>query len=99
MFTYGNQIKAARALIGWQQDELAAAAGLHRNAVAYWEGKDVIPTRSEPVGCRRMREALAAAGVVIVTRPAQGLMLCPKRNNVRPNARAHARDGVLPVAC
>lgn len=77
MFTTGNQIRAARALIGWQQDELATAAALHRNTVAYWEGKAAIPTRGEPVGCRRMREALAVAGVVVVTKPAPGVMLCP----------------------
>lgn len=65
----GSQIKAARALLGWRRIDLAAAAGLHRNAVAYWEGQQRIP-RSEPFACRKMRHALLSAGVVTVSTPA-----------------------------
>ena len=70
----GAQIKAARALLGWRRIDLAAAAGLHRNAVAYWEGQQRMP-RSEPFACRKMRVALLSAGVVTVSTPAPGVCL------------------------
>lgn len=70
----GAQIKAARALLGWRRVDLAAAAGLHRNAVAYWEGQPRMPRR-EPFACRKMRTALLSAGVVTVSTPAPGVCL------------------------
>lgn len=70
----GAQIKAARALLGWRRIDLAAAAGLHRNAVAYWEGRTRMPRR-EPIACRKMRAALLSAGVITVSTPAPGVCL------------------------
>jgi hypothetical protein len=70
----GSQIKAARALLGWRRIDLAAAAGLHRNAVAYWEGQPRLPRR-EPFACEKMRAALLSAGVVTVSTPAPGVCL------------------------
>lgn len=70
----GAQLKAARALLGWRRIDLAAAAGLHRNAVAYWEGQSRMPRR-EPFACRKMRAALLSAGVVTVSTPAPGVCL------------------------
>jgi transcriptional regulator with XRE-family HTH domain len=49
----GAQIRAARALLGWRRADLATAAGLHRNAVAYWERRTRLPRREE-VGCSRI---------------------------------------------
>ena len=39
MIVTGNQIRAARALLGWKRRDLA----LHPNAVAYWERREHIP--------------------------------------------------------
>ena len=77
MFTTGNQIRAARALIGWRRDELAEAAGLHVNAVKYWERLPSFSDReqNEPVGLRRIREALDEAGVMLIDDPAPGVYL------------------------
>ena len=48
----GCQIRAARSLLDWSRAKLARAAGLHPNAVAYWEQTPVIPTdRHEPCTC------------------------------------------------
>lgn len=96
----GAQIKAARALLGWRRIDLAAAAGLHRNAVAYWEGQRRMP-RSEPFACRKMRDALLSAGVVTVSTPAPGVCLLsagPRRTaepsaSPVPMAPDPARDG------
>lgn len=89
----GAQIRAARALLGWTRQELAAAAGLHRNAVAYWERAVAIPpplpsgrrTSLEPHACRLIREALEHAGVAIIAVPAAGVCLrAPASGRKRP---------------
>ncbi len=85
MFTSGNQIRAARALIGWRRDELAAASGLHPNAVKYWETRRDFSNReaNEPVGLQRIRDALEGAGVVAIAEPAPGVVLrnCAERHH------------------
>ena len=50
----GAQIRAARSLLSWSQDELANAAGLNPNAIVYWEQTVAIPFgRHEPHACRK----------------------------------------------
>lgn len=83
-FTTGPQIRAGRALLGWRRTDLAKAANLHPNAVAYWERRERLPRREE-VGCRRIREALAQAGVVAVTVPAPGVCLLPRSARPAPS--------------
>lgn len=73
-FVTGAQIRAGRALLGWRRVDLAAAAGLHRNAVGYWESFTTLP-RQEPVACRMMRTALLSAGVITVSTPGPGVCL------------------------
>ena len=76
MITSGHQIKAARALIGWRRLDLAKAAKLHPNAVAYWERARSIPGQSkEPYGCEQIRMALQFAGVETFAEPAPGVRL------------------------
>lgn len=77
MFVSGNQIKAARALVGWNRDQLAIAAGLHPNAVKYWERKLEFSDREtvEPVGLQRIQDALASAGVTATADPVTGVFL------------------------
>lgn len=64
----GMQMKAARALLGWTQRDLAARVpcgdGGSHSAVKYWERRDIIPTGpKEPVAVRSYRQAFEAAGV------------------------------------
>ena len=72
-FVMGSQIRAARALLGWRREDLASAAQLHPNAVSYWEKRAKLPPRTEPDACRKMRAALASAGVITVNTPAPGV--------------------------
>ena len=68
MITSGAQIRAGRALLRWSQSQLAQAAGIHRNAVFYWERKTAFPAGAqnrEPHAVQRMRFALEAAGSVV----------------------------------
>ena len=91
----GCQIKAARALLDWSRAKLARAAGLHLNAVAYWEQTPVIPTgRREPHACTRIRQALHHAGIEFVGHAKPGVRLCQNANYVsRPPSRAPASWG------
>ncbi|WP_306133457.1 helix-turn-helix domain-containing protein [Roseivivax marinus] len=59
-------IKAARAGLGWSQAQLAAEAGIHPKAVAYWERKTRPRGDAPSVGAiPLMREAFARHGVKI----------------------------------
>jgi len=82
MLANAAQIRAARALLRWSQGRLAEAAGLHINAVRYWEGLHAMPLHpasSGGFGCRRIEAALIKAGVVLIDAPAPGVMLIPDR--------------------
>jgi transcriptional regulator with XRE-family HTH domain len=70
--TRGVQIRAAPALLGWSRAELASAAGLHRNSVAYWECEAEI-SASTPFGCERIAAALLRAGVEAFSQPTAGV--------------------------
>ena len=95
----GAQIRAARSLLGWSQDELASAAGIHLNAVAYWEQTVGIPIgRHEPHACRKIAEALRCAGVEFIGHAKPGVRLCENPNYVsNPPSRARARHGVIGI--
>lgn len=88
----GAQIRAGRALLGWRVADLASAAGLHRNAVSYWERRAKLP-RSEAVGCKCIRNALFAAGVVAVNMPAPGVCLLPEIATPSPPETVVATTG------
>ena len=92
----GAQIRAARSLLGWSQDELARAANLNCNAVAYWEQKPVIPSGGhEPHACRKIARALSCVGVEFIGHAKPGVRLVQNTNFVmKPPMRARARHGV-----
>ena len=98
MIVTGNQIRAARALLGWTRQDLARTSKLHPNAIAYWEGRSEIPTGGwrTPAACRRMHEALLEAGVDFLVLPAIGVRLVTTHNLcTRTRRRARARHGVI----
>ena len=76
--TTGAQIRAGRALLGCRRKDLATAAGVHPNAVAYWERRKIIPSPPDgdmPFACRQITEALRVNGVVMVKNPGPGVAL------------------------
>jgi transcriptional regulator with XRE-family HTH domain len=75
MIATGRQIAAARALLGWSQEDLADAAGLHVNSVAYWERHEAIPSYRAPVACERIANALLDAGAETFLKPSPGVRL------------------------
>lgn len=72
MAVSGNQIKAARALIGMEQTALAEKAGVSINTVRNMEaaGADEVRVRSDTLF--RVQEALKAAGVIFVEENGDG---------------------------
>lgn len=92
MIATGRQIRAARALLGWTRADLARAASVHVNSVAYWEDAANIPTGAYqvPVACRRMRKALLKSGVRTFVSPRIGVELC-ENDNLDSSARGRAR--------
>lgn len=80
MIASGKLISAARAILGWSQQDLATAAGLHRNAIAYWERHSVITQKQQPMfgraGPKIIENALGEQGIVFTCDPAPGLYLC-----------------------
>ncbi len=59
------QIRAARALLGWSQPTLAAAAGLSLPTVVRMEGQQG-PGRSSAANVDAVQRALQDAGVVFI---------------------------------
>lgn len=66
----GNQLQAARALIGWSQAQVAQAAGLSVPTVKRAEGRSVIAASTDAV--RAIQGALEAAGVVFLPENGNG---------------------------
>ena len=63
------QVRAARALIGWSQAELADAAGLPLSTVDRFEtGADSVPAEA----VAKMRAALESAGVAFIPKNGGG---------------------------
>ena len=65
MLSTGRQLKAARALAGWDQQNLADAAGLAVNTVRRLEAADG-PIRANTETLRKVQGALEAAGVEFI---------------------------------
>lgn len=80
MIAFGRQIAAARALAGWSQSRLAKEAGLHVNAVRYWEAHRHIPhaATDAPIACQRILRALQDEGVHFTCSPAAGVYFVEK---------------------
>lgn len=106
MIETGSQIRAARALLGWTRVDLAKAAGLHRNAVGYWEAKAEITRRhfaGPQSGPRLITEAFAQAGVTFLSEPGPGVCFVPREQMPRATRvseqDARAEVGLGLAAC
>jgi transcriptional regulator with XRE-family HTH domain len=68
-----EQLRAARALLGWSQSDLAARAGLSRPTVKRAETENDLPVSDEAKA--KMQAALEAAGVEFTNGDAPGVRL------------------------
>lgn len=60
-----EQIKAARALLGWSQPQLAAASGVSLPTIVRMEGA-AGPGRSSAANVDAVRQSLEKAGVIFI---------------------------------
>ncbi len=68
--TYNNQIRAARALLGLSQGDVAALSGLSVPTVKRAEGQGVIAASSDAIAA--IRAALEASGVEFIAENGSG---------------------------
>ena len=75
MLVTGHQLKAARALLGMEQTDLATRADLHVNTIRKMEGKGPAEITSGADIVRRVQSALEAAGVDFLNHGRPGVRL------------------------
>lgn len=75
MLTTGNQLKAARALAGLSQGDLAKAAGVNVTTISAIEGKGADGITSGLDTVRAITRALEAAGVELLNDGRPGVRL------------------------
>jgi predicted transcriptional regulator len=87
MLVITRQIRAARALIGWEQHHLAKNAGVAISTVRRLEGLDgAISAHFETV--EKIRIAFERAGIVFIGTPNPGVRIMLHRNADRDPQRA-----------
>ena len=79
MLTTGHQLKAARALIGMDQAELAKRAGLNVNTVRNMESAAAGPIAGRAANIQTVQAALEAAGVQFLNGDEPGVRLKAKK--------------------
>lgn len=78
MLTTGNQLKAARALLGMEQGAVADAAGVNINTVRNLEASKGDPIRGHNQTVVAVQTALEAAGVEFLNHGQPGVRLRAK---------------------
>ena len=82
MLVTGNQLKAARALAGVDQQQLADSAGVNVNTVRNMEARGAKPITSSAVTVRRVQLAMETLGIEFLNHAHPGVRL-----RKRPRAR------------
>lgn len=72
MLTTGNQLKAARALIGMEQSKLAELARLNVNTIRNMEAAAAGPIAGRSVNVQAVQRALEAAGLQFIPQDTGG---------------------------
>lgn len=80
MLVTGNQLKAARALLGIEQADLASRADVHVNTIRKMEAKTVADITSGADVVRRVQLALEAAGIEFLNHGRPGVRLRGRRD-------------------
>ena len=75
MLVTGNQLKAARALAGVDQQEVADAAGVNVNTIRNMEARGANPITSSAVTVRNVQIALEAIGIEFLNHAQPGVRL------------------------
>lgn len=78
----GNQLKAARALVGWEQAQLAEAATVSVNTVRNMEAAGADPVRGRLDTLGKLQAALEAAGVIFIEENGEGPGVRLRKDNL-----------------
>jgi transcriptional regulator with XRE-family HTH domain len=87
----GNQLKAARALAGVDQHQVAEAAGVNVNTIRNMEARGADPITSGAVTVRNVQLALESLGIEFLNHTQPGVRLSPG------GRAAQAASGKLPA--
>lgn len=79
MLTTGNQLKAARALIGIEQTEVAAAAGIHVNTIRAMEASGLMPIAGRAQNVQAVQRVLESHGIEFLNHGKPGVRLVGKK--------------------
>lgn len=79
MLTTGNQLKAARALVGMEQQEAARAAGVHVNTIRSMEAVGAAPIAGRAQNVQSVQRALEEAGIEFLNHGSPGVRLRSKQ--------------------
>jgi transcriptional regulator with XRE-family HTH domain len=75
MLTTGNQLKAARALVGMEQSRLAEAASLNVNTIRNMEAAGAGPIAGRSVNVQAVQRALEEEGLIFLNGGEPGVKL------------------------
>lgn len=75
MLTIGNQLRAARSLVGMDQVELAQLAGVNINTIRNMEGSGAAPIAGRAQNVQAVQRALEARGVEFLNHGQPGVRL------------------------
>ena len=88
----GNQLKAARALAGVNQQQVADSAGLNVNTIRNMEARGTKPITSSAVTVRNVQLALEALGIEFLNHTRPGVRLSiPSERSVEIAGESKAR--------
>jgi transcriptional regulator with XRE-family HTH domain len=79
----GNQLKAARALAGVDQQEVADSAGVNVNTIRNMEARGAKPITSSAVTVHRVQLALEALGIEFLDHGQPGVRLRKRQRHRR----------------
>ncbi|RWE31962.1 MAG: hypothetical protein EOS77_15620 [Mesorhizobium sp.] len=83
MLTTGNQLKAARALIGIEQKDVAEMAGVNVNTIRSMEAAGAGPIAGRAQNVQGVQRVLESRGVEFLNHGRPGVQLRPEANSPR----------------
>ncbi|MGR9169610.1 hypothetical protein [Rhizobium sp. KDH_Rht_773_N] len=81
MLTTGNQLKAARALAGIEQTELATAANVHVNTIRSMEASGPEPIAGRATNVQAVQRALEARNIEFLNHGNPGVRLSRQKGD------------------
>jgi hypothetical protein len=98
MLITGNQLKAARALVEAEQQQLADAASVHVNTIRKMEAKGRAEITSAADVLRRVQTALERFGVEFLDNDSPGVRLRPGLAKPSASSKPASRKQAKPTA-